>query len=861
LPNARVDDFASEAAGTTLRTADPAARGYGRIALTVLLVCAGYYAAGVVALSLRFEPSGLSAIWLPQSVLLSTFLLTPIRRWWVFLAALLPVHLHFASHFHGPLPPGVAIAHFAGGAVESVLGALAVRGFIGTPPRLDVFRNMTAFIVMGIVLPAMLVSAVVSGLLLDAGWIDVFRTAWYQRTLTSVCGALAMTPLIVGLANGGFAALRAAPLPRILEYVAATLGIVAVIAPALAGQRDITTQQALLFAPLPLLLWTAVRSGPSGLSPQLLIVALAVMITMKAGRGPFVAESVGENVLSAQLFLLAIMIPKLMVAALVAERRRSERVLDERLRFEQLVSEISAGLINPSPATGDTALEKALAKTVSTLRLDRCSVYQYSPGQQSCRITHSAESADCPPVRREMDESELPWLLRELRNRRTVLLSDVALDLPPEAVGERRYAEAYGSSSWLAIPIDFGDGVVRAVSYHSIRQRTWSAETVSRLRLLAEIFVSSVGSMQVKHALQANEARYREVVDSQTELVCRYTPDTTLTFVNEAYCRFFARRRDELIGRKFVELIPEASWPAVFSQVESLLREPRVCTYEHEVMLADGTIGWQQWVDSAIVAPDGCVTELQGIGRDITDRKRAEEATQRLAQASRLAMMGELTASIAHEVNQPLNAILNNADAAELLLDSGSDRLDEVRQILADIRNDDLRASEVIRRTRDLLRKRPMEREPLDLNEVAGSVLQFVRNDATRRGVELVGDFSRDLPPVPADRVHLEQALLNLILNGMEAMTDPGISHRRLTVRTAVAGGSVEVVITDSGHGIAPEHLSELFDSFFTTKQDGMGMGLSIARSIAEAHGGRVWAENRREGGATFRLTVPVELQ
>ncbi len=284
-----------------------------------------------------------------------------------------------------------------------------------------------------------------------------------------------------------------------------------------------------------------------------------------------------------------------------------------------------------------------------------------------------------------------------------------------------------------------------------------------------------------------------------------------------------------------------------------------MCTYEHEVILADGTIRWQQWVDSAIVASDGRVTELQGIGRDITDRKRAEEANQKLAHASRLAVLGELTASIAHEINQPLGAILSNADAAELLLEAGPGRLDEVRRILADIRKDDLRASEVIRRMRELLGKRPLERQPLDLNEVVAGVLQLLGGDAARRGVALEIDLAPGLPAVHGDRVHLQQVLLNLLLNGMEAMADtPACRQRRLAVRTARNGGGVEVAVTDRGTGIPPDRLPRLFESFFTTKPDGMGLGLSIARSIVEAHGGRIWAENRPEGGATFRFTMPV---
>jgi C4-dicarboxylate-specific signal transduction histidine kinase len=284
-----------------------------------------------------------------------------------------------------------------------------------------------------------------------------------------------------------------------------------------------------------------------------------------------------------------------------------------------------------------------------------------------------------------------------------------------------------------------------------------------------------------------------------------------------------------------------------------------VHAYEHEVTLADGAVRWQQWVDSAIVAQDGRVAELQGIGRDITDRKRAEEANQKLAHASRLAVMGELTASIAHEINQPLGAILANADAAELLLEAGHQRLDEVRRILADIRKDDLRASEVVRRIRELVRSQQFERQPLDLNEVIADVLQLLGADAARRGVALEAALAPGLPVVRGDRVHLQQVLLNLLLNGMEAMADTPNPRRRLTVRTEVNGGGVEVAVTDNGCGIPAATLSRLFESFFTTKADGLGLGLSIARSIVEAHGGRIWAENRPEGGATFRFTMPEE--
>jgi two-component system sensor kinase FixL len=242
---------------------------------------------------------------------------------------------------------------------------------------------------------------------------------------------------------------------------------------------------------------------------------------------------------------------------------------------------------------------------------------------------------------------------------------------------------------------------------------------------------------------------------------------------------------------------------------------------------------------------------------DVTDRKRAEEANQRLAHVSRLAVVGELTASIAHEINQPLGAILSNADAADVLLGREPVPVEELRQIVADIRSDDIRAGKVIRQMRALLRRRELAMLPFDLNRAIGDVLGLVGADLGRHGVSVETEFGQ-LPTVLGDQVHIQQVVLNLILNGVDAMAEAHASQRRLGVRTARAdGGGVRVTIWDSGPGIAADHAEQLFDSFFTTKANGMGLGLSIARSIIEAHGGNISAITRREGGASFSFSLP----
>jgi signal transduction histidine kinase len=273
---------------------------------------------------------------------------------------------------------------------------------------------------------------------------------------------------------------------------------------------------------------------------------------------------------------------------------------------------------------------------------------------------------------------------------------------------------------------------------------------------------------------------------------------------------------------------------------------------------------YRWWIVGALFILALQAAMIAGLLLQRTRRHRAEAALQRnreeLTHVTRLSTVSELTTSVAHELNQPLGAILSNADAAEMFLAADPPALDEVRDILADIRKDDQRASEVIRRMRSLLRKQELAPKSIEINEAVEEVLRLLSIDASARKVAMKFERTTSLPRVWCDPVHFQQVVMNLVLNGMEAMVGLPEEKRQVVVRTGPGdNGTVKIAVADYGPGIPVDRLPKLFEPFFTTKKEGMGMGLSIARTIVEAHHGQIWAENNSGVGATFYFTVPVD--
>lgn len=386
----------------------------------------------------------------------------------------------------------------------------------------------------------------------------------------------------------------------------------------------------------------------------------------------------------------------------------------------------------------------------------------------------------------------------------------------------------------------------------------------SRMGSNGEVVGISGISIDITRRKQTEAALGR--VQALTDAVFDSVPGLLYLYSAEGKLRLWNKQHEEVTGYSAEELsrmearhwfdeqdqrIMAKAWKKVF--------ETGAATAELRLTLKDGR-RMPMLLTGVRLEIEG-EPHLVGIAIDITERKRLEQQSQQhfqeLAHISRVAVLGELTASIAHELNQPLGAILRNAETAEILLRHDQPDLEELRAIVGDICKDDLRAGQVIERLRSLLKRRDLNPVPLDVAELIAESLALVQSDAKAHRVDLRAEVPAGLPAVLGDRVHLQQVLLNLMVNAIDAVEDRADARREVVVGADLDNATLRVSVSDNGTGIDAANLARLFDSFFSSKPNGLGMGLSISRTIIEAHGGRIWAENNAGAGATFHFTLP----
>ena len=661
-----------------------------RSARIVVLVGIAYYFGAMVGFALTLPNQPVSTLWPPNSIMLAFLLLQPRQDYWLILLGAFPAHLAVQLQSGVPLP--MILFWFISNSSEALIGAICLRRYITGPVDFSSLRCVLLYVVIAVMLAPFLSSFLDAGFVSLVGWKEQsFWEVWLTRFPSNVLAALAIPPVILLWASKGVGWLSGTALRRRFEAMFIMGGLIVVSLSVFNWHTPgIRTMPALLYLPLPFLLWAAMRFGAVGASSALLIVVLGSIFGAASGSGPFVGASPADNVVSLQIFLMAISLPIMFLAGLVEEQREKAKVLSD------------------------------------------------------------------------------------------------------------------------------------------------------------------------------SEARFRSMANAAPALIWMSGADKRFAFFNKAWLDLTGRTLKQELDHGWIEGLHSEESHSVLQQYDRSFDERKNFSLEHRLRRYDGQYCWI--LNNAVPRFDSDGTFLGYIGSaiDVSQRREAETNLRRqrdqLARVTRISTMGELAASLAHEVNQPLTAILANAQAAERLMASKPPDLEEVSAILTDIVKDNERAGEIIWRMKALVQKENLELAQLDLPTVVRDVALLLRSDTILHNVRLRLDLPSGFSPVRGDRVHLQQVVLNLLLNAFDAMKDIPANEREIQLWVAAQGDhSLIVGVRDCGTGVPGAILERVFEPFYTTKREGLGMGLAISRSIIEAHGGRLWAEcNDPKPGMTFYFTAPL---
>jgi PAS domain S-box-containing protein len=650
-----------------------------------------YYISTRIAWVLCFPDSKVSLFFPPHAVLLSILLLVPTRHWWAYVLAAVSTHFVATQQAHWPL--GYALTCEVFDAVKCVLAAAGVRLLIKSPVTAITRRDAILFVLIAVVLVPFGAALWGASFTVSYGFGASYWIEWRNLGISNAVTTVVLTPaILLGVHHLFVKRPKAMSFPRVLEalFVGACIAVLGILVFD-GNPAGPTASPALLYAPIPVLIWAALRFGLGGISVSMLIITFEAVWGTMRGHGPFLDQAPVENALALQLFLLVTATPLMLLAVVIEEEERSKEALRENANLMGLAADAGSLAMWVWDAAGNDLWMTERGR----------SLFGFTP--------------------------------------------DARLDL--EAVSERVHPED------------------RRAREDAIRQA-----------------VATRGKYEMEYRVQA----------------------------------------------------------------------------------ADGTARWIH--GQGRVGPDaGSGSKLFGVSMDVTVRKQAEaSAAQKrteLEHVARVATLGELTATMTHELKQPLAAILTSSYAGVSMLDAPTPDLQAVRGTLTDIREVTERAGEVIGGLRAMLKRDGATvLTRVDLNHVIRIVERITHGDANLHRVTVQLDLSPDIGPVKGDSVQLQQVILNLMLNAFSAMSGPGADGaRRLVVRTsAIDPSQVRVEIQDSGTGIAAGQLESIFDPFITTKPEGLGMGLSICRSIIERHGGAISAANNPDRGATFSITLPV---
>ena len=758
-----------------------------------------YYLGCLVGFALRFPSSGISFFWPPNAILTTALLVVAPRRWPVLLATTFVAHA--IAHGGDRIPITAWSIQYFGNASQALLAAWIIRRF-GSLTIFADLRRVLVFVVGACLLAPAVASVAPSSVYVSLGWAPDFFEAWRGRSVSNTVATLTLVPSLLILWR--YLVLKPVVSPRRLaEFALLLLGLfVAEGAAAYTGRADLLTLSITLYAMTPVLLWATVRFGGAGLS--LALSATVLVISNAAARMSAVAGGVpADAIVGVQLLLTANAVPLMLLAGLLEQNRAEHRALVD---MEQQTR----------------AMLRALPDTV---------------------LLHTGDGV----ILRSYPD------LTDATSRGTDIR---APQIPPALAANERAARA--SPSGGALPVteytETVDGATRrfearsvAVDQHRvvtvIRDMTdrWESERALRETQHRYALAMGVGVLGVWDFDVATEALH---VEGTLRTALGFEPHEIRDTLSDWQALIFEADRDDILPRLAALIQGSAqSFEAEFRMTNK-----------------DGSLRWIVGNAEVTERIDGKTSRITGTYADITERKEStralRQANDRLMRVGRIAVIGEVTASIAHELNQPLSAIATNVMACLHILDTGQS--EEVREALDDVLRDSRRASEILQRTQRLFGHQSMQRTSVNLNAVVHEVVRFATPRLREFHVRLLEVLDPDLPDVHADAVQMQQVLFNLVVNGTDAMSAVAGPRRHMRLSTRRGKRHVVVSVRDSGTGLDPADTARVFEPFYTTKPGGSGLGLAISRSIVQGHGGSLWAVANRHRGSTFRFKIPI---
>lgn len=777
-------------------------------------VFAGYYLGAKIGFALTFRPHPISVLWPPNSVLVAALLLTPRRNWWFILLAAFPAH--WTAQLQSHVPPVMILCWFVSNSCEALIGASLTRYLVGGPLDFRSLRNVGIFCLCVVFIGPFLSSFLDAAFVIWNSWgKDSYWELIRIRLSSNVLAALIVVPLIVTWATDGILALRSARRARWIEGCVLLVGLLAISFVVFYEVKS-GADSALLFLPLPFLIWAAVRFAALGASTAIAIVGFLAIWSASHGHGPFSGGTSEQNALSIQIFLIVLSIPILFLAAVIEERAIGEIELRESESRFRIVADAAPVMIWMSgPDKLCTFFNSSWLEFAGR-------TMEQELGNGWADGVHGDDVQKCFKTYTEAFDARQPFVMQYRLRRNDGKHRWVSDQGVPRYDSQGKFAGYIGSC------VDVTELINKDVALRGSEERLRLAAEAANLGIWEwDLSKDEIWATNARRALLGWPASGKITLE---DFISSVHPDD---------------------GNRIRQAIRDA------------IHKGQDFDSEYRLVLPDGIVRWMAARGTVQFDANRKPARVLGINIDITARKQAElEARQRrdeISHLGRVALMGELSTSIAHELNQPLAGILTNAGAGEFLIDHGDADLKEIRELLADISADARRASEVVRGIRGMVKKEQARRRRINVNDVVTNVVQMIGSDALLHACKLKTSLEAALPMVEADPIQIQQVLINLIMNAFDAMRDTPISKRRIEIMTRENGHeAVSISVRDYGIGISEEMKSRIFEQFFTTKPKGLGMGLAIVRSIVEAHAGAIDAENAEGEGARFHFTLPI---